>query len=72
MYWPAERGLRGGGTKQLKYGYCLDTTIFASNKVGDKVYPPRAKTAELPNAMHDITIVRATEVKTQCSAFKEN
>ena len=69
-YWALECGNRKGTRKVLPKGYCLEKTIFASNKPGNPVYPPRAKTAELLNAVHKVTIVDATEVQVHCSMYK--
>ena len=61
---------KGGEPKNLKRGYCLDQTVFASNRPGDPVYPPRAKTAVLPFAQHSVVLRREDEVVGHCNAFK--
>ena len=73
LYRPIKKPLRTkeGGFKTLPRGHCLDRTIYASNKPGDHVYPPRAKLKELPFGRHQITIVRADEVVPHCTAVKE-
>jgi hypothetical protein len=69
LFWPLEKGLKGGKRKALHHGYCLNTTVFATNKVGEPVYPPRAKTAILPNAQHKVTLMRKDEVNPNCQKF---
>ena len=69
-YWPQEKGVKGGKRHQLPHGYCLDRTIFASNKPGDNVYPPRAKTAELPDGRHIVILVYANQVEATCQKYR--
>jgi hypothetical protein len=70
QYYPLEKGMRGGERRPLNQGFCLEKTVFASNKPGKPVYPPRAKTAELPNAMHNTVLVYANQVVPECQTFK--
>jgi hypothetical protein len=69
-YWALEKGIKGGTRKKLSMGYCLERSIFALNKPGNPVFPPKAKTATLPNAQHKAFIVRASEVYSTCATFK--
>ena len=68
-YWPLVKGLKKGKKKKLSHGYCLERTVFASNKPGNPVYPPRAKVKELPNGNHKVILVRKSDVKANCEAF---
>jgi len=68
-FFAIERGLKGGKRKDLKHGYCLKKSLFASNKAGNPIFPPRAKTAELLNAMHKLKIVRTNQVESMCNEF---
>jgi len=70
-YSAMEQGLRGGKRRILTQGYCLVHSIFAKNKPGNPVYPPRAKVQDLENAVHKLTIVSAYDVKKYCEAYKE-
>jgi hypothetical protein len=54
--------------KSLHRGHCLDRTIYAVNKPGSPVYPPGAKTAELPNGRHKIAGVREDQLVPNCTA----
>lgn len=67
-YWPLEKGLPKG-TKQLTRGYCLAKTIFPKNRVGDRVYPPRARIEDTPNDMIKAKIVRAKEIVPSCRDY---
>lgn len=69
-YWALEQGLKNGKRRTLKQGYCLEQTTFAENKPGSPVYPPRAKVAFLKDAVHKVTIVSSTEVKSYCGKYK--
>jgi len=69
-YWAIEKGLRGGKRQILLQGYCLDRSVFAENKPGNPVYPPKAKVEFLENAVHKITIVNANEVRQHCGKYK--
>ena len=53
--------------KQLHRGHCLARTIYAVNKPGKPVYPPGAKTAELPYGRHKIFSVRKTQLVPHCT-----
>lgn len=68
-YHPIEKGSRGGERRPLAYGYCLKKSIFASNKPGQPVYPPKAIVAELPNAVHDLKVVKVNQVEKHCSDY---
>jgi hypothetical protein len=68
-FFALEKGLQDGRRKELKHGYCLKRSIFANNKVGNPILPPRAKTAELPQAMHKLKIVRVNEIVPTCNEF---
>jgi len=68
-YHPVERGTKGGARRALSYGYCLKKSIFASNKPGNPVYPPKAIVAELPNAVHDLKIVKSNHLEKHCNEF---
>ena len=59
-----------GGIKELAMGHCLIKTVYASNKPGNPVYPPRAKTAELPYGRHNVCVVKSTEIVPGCSDAK--
>jgi hypothetical protein len=69
-FWALEKGLRNGKRRTLVQGYCLDQSVFAENKPGNPVYPPKAKIAFLENAMHKVTIVNANEVRQHCGKHK--
>ncbi len=60
----------GKGSTDTKKGHCLDKTIYAKNKPGNPVYPPNAKTADLPYNRHVISLRRADEVVAHCTAKK--
>ncbi len=61
---------KGGEPKDIGRGYCLDKTVFASNRPGNPVYPPRSHTAVLPFAQHKVVLRRGTDVVAHCNAFK--
>jgi len=61
---------RNGNAKETERGYCLAQTVFAKNRAGNPVYPPHAKTAELPDARHITVIRRKAEIVPHCTAFK--
>ncbi len=61
---------KGGVAKNTGRGHCLDRTIYAENRVGNPVYPPRAKVKELPFGQHMIALQRETDVVEHCVAFK--
>lgn len=63
--------VKKGGTVSLHKGHCLIRTVYASNKPGNNVYPPKAKTAELPYGRHQIEMVCENEVRPNCSDAKE-
>ena len=67
-YFGMERPLRRkeGGTVSLKKGYCLAKSVFASNRPGDEILPPGAKTAELEYGRHKIHLVREEEIVPHC------
>lgn len=67
-YWELKRAKRSkrGGHITLHKGHCLANTIYATNRTGNDVFPPGAKTAELPNGTHKIDIVRETDLKPYC------
>jgi hypothetical protein len=69
-YWAIEKGLKNGQRKTLIQGYCLDRSIFAENKPGNPVYPPKAKIEFRENAVHKIEIVMANEVRKHCGKYK--
>ena len=68
-YSPAERPIRSkkGGFKKMRNGHCLARTVYASNRVGNPVYPPGAKTAELPGGQHNIVLVREDDIVSHCT-----
>jgi hypothetical protein len=68
-YHPLEKGTKGGERRPLSYGYCLKKSVFASNKPGDPVYPPKAVVAELPNAVHALKVVKVNQVEKHCSDY---
>lgn len=68
-FFAIEKGLKDGNRKELKHGYCLKKSIFANNKAGKPVLPPRAKTAELPQGVHKLKIVRINQVIPTCNEF---
>jgi len=67
-YWPLERGLQEG-TKKLSRGYCLARTIFPKGRVGEHVYPPRARIEETKNDMIKAVIVRGKDVIPSCRDY---
>jgi hypothetical protein len=67
-YWPLEKGLKNG-TKQLSRGYCLARTIFPKGRVGERVYPPRARIEETENDMVKSVIVREGEIVAYCKDY---
>lgn len=73
-YYAIKKPLRRkeGGFKDLNRGHCLDKTVYAKNKPGKQVYPPKAKVKELPFGRHQIFGVRADQVVENCTAAKEN
>lgn len=70
-YWALEQGLRSGKRRMLTQGYCLERSVFAKNKPGNPVYPPRAKVGDLENAVHKLVIVSANDLKKHCNTYKE-
>lgn len=66
LYWPLEKGVKGGSTKQLTRGYCLAKTIFPSNGIHNRVYPPAAKFAVTPQARIDAKIVIGANIVPNC------
>lgn len=54
--------------KSLRRGHCLNRTIYAVNKPGKPVYPPGAKTTELPHGRHKIASVREDQLMAHCTA----
>lgn len=54
--------------KPLHRGHCLARTIYAVNKPGNPVYPPGAKTEELPYGRHQIFSVRNAQLVPNCTA----
>ena len=69
-YHALKRPKPKGGFKELKMGHCLDQSVYALNKPGNPVYPPKAKVAELPYNRHKIVIVRPLEVVVHCTAAR--
>lgn len=61
---------RGGEAKDTGKGHCLDKTVYAKNRAGNTVYPPRAKLEDLPHARHKIALRSGAEVVPHCLAFK--
>jgi hypothetical protein len=47
----------------------LKKSIFALNKPGHPVYPPKAIVAELPNAVHNLKVVKVNQVEKHCSDY---
>lgn len=71
LYYAIVKPHRNGkGSTDTKKGHCLDKTIYAKNKAGNPVYPPNAKTADLPHNRHVIVLRRADEVVAHCTAKK--
>lgn len=67
-YWELRKPKRNGdGFTSLNKGYCLARTVFASNKPGDNIYPPGARTATLPNGQHTIVLVRPDSLELTCT-----
>lgn len=60
-----------GGFKDLHRGHCLARTVYAKNKPGDHVYPPKAVVKDLPFGRHQIVIVHEDEVVPHCIHAKE-
>jgi len=60
-----------GGFKKLKRGHCLAQTVYASNKPGKHVYPPKAKVKELPFGRHIIFLVHEDQIIPHCTSAKE-
>jgi hypothetical protein len=61
---------KGGESHDTGKGHCLDKTVYAKNRAGHPVYPPRAKVADLPYARHSIVLRRGVEVVPHCTAIK--
>lgn len=61
----------GKGFKDTGKGHCLAQTVYAKNKPGSPVYPPRAKIADLPFNQHQVVVVRANEIRAFCMTYKE-
>jgi hypothetical protein len=59
-----------GTLRTTHQAHCLAKSTYASNKPGNPVYPPGAKTAELTYAQHQITIVYAEQNEPNCLLFK--
>jgi hypothetical protein len=70
-YHEQRKPIRKGGTISLHQGHCLEYTIYASNKPGDHIHPPGAKTEEREFGMHKIELVGEKELRPYCSAAKE-
>lgn len=60
-----------GGYRSLHKGHCLDRTIYAKNKPGNIVYPPKAKLEDLPYQQHKIVLVREEQIMEHCTAAKQ-
>lgn len=71
LFWPLEKGLKGGKVKQLRQAYCLAKTIFPSNRVGKHVYPPNARVEVTPNAMVVVKLVHKDQTVPNCPHRKE-
>jgi len=69
LYWEIMRALAKGGQKKTGRGHCLSRSIYASNAPGKPTYPPRAKTAELPNRCSKVVVVVGKNVDPSCGAF---
>ena len=61
---------KSGGMIPLKKGYCLDRSVFATNRPGNEVIPPGAKTAELEFGRHKPVIVREEQIVPNCTAAR--
>lgn len=59
-----------GALRETAQAHCLARTIYAKNKPGNPIYPPGAKTAELPFAQHQVVIVRREQKAPDCMDFK--
>ena len=70
FYHEQRKPLRKGGTKSLQRGHCLAQTVYASNRPDNPVFPPNAKTAELPYGRHQITAVMEDELRPHCPHVK--
>ncbi len=68
-FYPMVKGQRDGTTKKTKRGYCLDKSIFASNRTGKEVIPPKAKTDELPHGRHNLYVVHLDDVVENCQKY---
>lgn len=70
LYYPVQRPTPKGGFKSLGHGHCLDRTIYAKNKPGHPVYPPRAKVEDRPYGQHQVAVVQENETVPGCTAAK--
>ena len=69
-YFVIMKGLKKNSVPTRR-GFCLATSVFASNSVGDTLIPLQAKTAVLPHGLHKTTIVLGTGVKPHCTFFQK-
>lgn len=60
-----------GGARETEQGHCLAQSVYAKNKPGNPVFPPGAKTEELPYAQHKIVIVRRKQKSPQCITYQK-
>jgi hypothetical protein len=68
-FFALEKGLHGGTKRLLSHGYCLKKSVFAANKPGNPVYPPRSCVQDLPNAVHKLKIVKSNQLEKTCNEF---
>jgi len=68
-FWPIKIPTGKGHSKETNQAHCLAQTIYAKNKPGNPVYPPKAKTADLPYAKHHVVIVRREQSASDCQYF---
>jgi hypothetical protein len=67
IYYSAQtKPIKSGGRIDLKRGYCLKHSTFATNRPDSSSIPPGAISKELPFGRHDIQLVRNTEIKLNC------